>query len=210
MRAATKPLRYSAERIQPGGPQADFFDLKGRVELLLGGLHYTDDGGELKTFASGLRNSVFLTSHPVTGHIWATEMGREAFSVGTGWFRLGFAPTSGQRGQLSYTRQNGGEVLYPYLQMDALYDNADRLTATYQAGWLRKDMSPKPVYEKLQGLIKGRWWSKHESSTDAQGKLSARLYFGDYQAVITLPSGAKFKRTIAWPRQSARSPVITV
>lgn len=35
------------------------------------------DGSNLKTFASGLRNSVFLTSHPVTGHIWATEMGRD-------------------------------------------------------------------------------------------------------------------------------------
>ncbi len=35
------------------------------------------DGSSLKTFASGLRNSVFLTSHPVTGHIWATEMGRD-------------------------------------------------------------------------------------------------------------------------------------
>ncbi len=35
------------------------------------------DGSSLKTFAAGLRNSVFLTSHPVTGHIWATEMGRD-------------------------------------------------------------------------------------------------------------------------------------
>ncbi len=32
---------------------------------------------ELKTFASGLRNSVFMTTHPVTGKIWATEMGRD-------------------------------------------------------------------------------------------------------------------------------------
>jgi glucose/arabinose dehydrogenase len=35
------------------------------------------DGSNLKTFAAGLRNSVFLTAHPVTGHIWATEMGRD-------------------------------------------------------------------------------------------------------------------------------------
>ncbi len=35
------------------------------------------DGRDLKTFASGLRNSVFLTAHPVTGHVWATEMGRD-------------------------------------------------------------------------------------------------------------------------------------
>ena len=35
------------------------------------------DGSNLKTFASGLRNSVFLATHPLTGHIWATEMGRD-------------------------------------------------------------------------------------------------------------------------------------
>jgi glucose/arabinose dehydrogenase len=35
------------------------------------------DGSHFKTFASGLRNAVFLAAHPVTGHIWATEMGRD-------------------------------------------------------------------------------------------------------------------------------------
>jgi glucose/arabinose dehydrogenase len=35
------------------------------------------DGSDLKTFASGLRNSVFLAAHPVTRLIWATEMGRD-------------------------------------------------------------------------------------------------------------------------------------
>ena len=35
------------------------------------------DGSELKEFARGLRNAVFLAIHPVTGKIWATEMGRD-------------------------------------------------------------------------------------------------------------------------------------
>ncbi len=35
------------------------------------------NGGDLSTYASGLRNSVFMAAHPVTGHIWATEMGRD-------------------------------------------------------------------------------------------------------------------------------------
>ncbi|HEY9072488.1 MAG TPA: PQQ-dependent sugar dehydrogenase, partial [Desulfobaccales bacterium] len=35
------------------------------------------DGSDLKTFASGLRNSVFMAAHPLTGLIWATEMGRD-------------------------------------------------------------------------------------------------------------------------------------
>jgi glucose/arabinose dehydrogenase len=35
------------------------------------------DGGELSTFASGLRNSVFMAVHPRSKHVWATEMGRD-------------------------------------------------------------------------------------------------------------------------------------
>ena len=34
-------------------------------------------GGDLRTFASGLRNSVFMTIHPETKKVWATEMGRD-------------------------------------------------------------------------------------------------------------------------------------
>lgn len=33
--------------------------------------------GGLTTFASGLRNSVFMVLHPLSKHIWATEMGRD-------------------------------------------------------------------------------------------------------------------------------------
>lgn len=35
------------------------------------------DGTALKTFASGLRNAVFMAIHPVNGKIWVTEMGRD-------------------------------------------------------------------------------------------------------------------------------------
>jgi glucose/arabinose dehydrogenase len=35
------------------------------------------DGGDLETFASGLRNSVFMAVHPQSKHVWATEMGRD-------------------------------------------------------------------------------------------------------------------------------------
>jgi len=35
------------------------------------------DGGNLQPFATGLRNAVFMTRHPVTGQVWVTEMGRD-------------------------------------------------------------------------------------------------------------------------------------
>jgi len=40
-------------------------------------LVYDTETKELKDFASGLRNSVFMAIHPVNGKIWATEMGRD-------------------------------------------------------------------------------------------------------------------------------------
>jgi glucose/arabinose dehydrogenase len=33
--------------------------------------------GKSRSFAKGLRNAVFLATHPVTGDIWVTEMGRD-------------------------------------------------------------------------------------------------------------------------------------
>jgi len=35
------------------------------------------DGSNLKPFASGLRNAVFMALNPRTGQVWATEMGRD-------------------------------------------------------------------------------------------------------------------------------------
>lgn len=40
-------------------------------------LSFNKDGGTFKEFAAGLRNSVFFKWHPVTGQMWATEMGRD-------------------------------------------------------------------------------------------------------------------------------------
>ncbi len=54
-----------------------------------------------------------------------------AFDVDTAWGRFGYTLTEGQRVEAGYTRQNSGKTLYPYLQMDAGYDNADRANAKY-------------------------------------------------------------------------------
>jgi iron complex outermembrane receptor protein len=56
----------------------------------------------------------------------------EAFRVHTGWTGLRFSPRPNQSGELAYTRQDAANVLYPYLQMDAPYDIADRLSAGYR------------------------------------------------------------------------------
>jgi iron complex outermembrane receptor protein len=57
----------------------------------------------------------------------------EAFSIGTAWGRVVWAPARGHQLDLAYTRQDSGAVLYPYLLMDALWDDTDRVSLRYEA-----------------------------------------------------------------------------
>jgi GH35 family endo-1,4-beta-xylanase len=58
------------------------------------------------------------------------------------------------------------------------------------AGFLRRDMSPKPVYERLLGRIKGAWWTKRaEAVTGEDGRARLRGFHGTYSATVTPPGG---------------------
>jgi len=57
----------------------------------------------------------------------------EAFSIGTAWGRVVWAPAAGHQVDVAYTRQDSGAVLYPYLLMDALWDDTDRVNLRYEA-----------------------------------------------------------------------------
>ena len=78
------------------------------------------------------------------------------------------------------------------------------------AGWLRKDMSTKPVYEQLMKRIKGEWWSKQNGVTDGMGQMKTNLYYGDYQITITLPNGNEIKQQFSWSKQSDRNLIIKI
>jgi iron complex outermembrane recepter protein len=56
----------------------------------------------------------------------------QAFGAHTGWLHLFASPQRGHTIQVSYTRQQADHLLYPYLQMDAITDNADRLRIGYE------------------------------------------------------------------------------
>lgn len=58
------------------------------------------------------------------------------------------------------------------------------------AGLLRKDMSPKPVYERLSARIKGTWWTKQAAGvTGADGRVELRGFLGSYALDVTTPDG---------------------
>ncbi|HAK97003.1 MAG TPA: 1,4-beta-xylanase [Planctomycetes bacterium] len=68
------------------------------------------------------------------------------------------------------------------------------------AGFLRKDCSPKPVYDALKKLIKGEWWTAAALSTDAAGKAAASAFFGSYAIAVRTPAGAEAKAAVEFPR----------
>lgn len=49
------------------------------------------------------------------------------------------------------------------------------------AGLIRADMTPKPAYHGLKGLIKDKWWTRIERVTQAQATVDFRGFLGDYQ-----------------------------
>lgn len=66
------------------------------------------------------------------------------------------------------------------------------------AGWLRRDMSPKPVYERLRALIKGEWWTRLEGEPDALGEFRAFAFHGRHRVTVELPGGRTLQREVHW------------
>jgi len=52
------------------------------------------------------------------------------------------------------------------------------------AGLVRADMTPKPAYEQLMHLIKGKWWTKTKAKVVADGKTHFHGFFGQYKVTV--------------------------
>ncbi len=73
---------------------------------------------------------------------------------------------------------------HPSVQAITWWDFADRNAwQGAPAGFLRKDLSPKPVYERLMGLIKGKWWTQAAGTTQG-GAFTTRAFYGDYEITV--------------------------
>ena len=89
----------------------------------LGGFSYR----ESKPFSdpSGQAFTAYANYRPGMNH-------SDAFRARTGWGKFSFSPRTNHLIQVAYTRQEADHVLYPYLMMDAIYDDTDRVNVTYQ------------------------------------------------------------------------------
>ena len=52
------------------------------------------------------------------------------------------------------------------------------------AGFLRADMTAKPAYDRLLGLVKGQWWTRASGRSDADGRYDFRGFLGRYRVTV--------------------------
>ncbi len=86
---------------------------------------------------------------------------------------------------------------HPAVEAVTWWDFSDQ--AAWQgapAGLLRKDMSPKPAYQRLLELVKKRWWTNPTTQTTSRtGTCSFRVFLGEYQISVELPNGRRLTRS---------------
>ncbi|MBT3265990.1 1,4-beta-xylanase [Candidatus Poribacteria bacterium] len=68
------------------------------------------------------------------------------------------------------------------------------------SGLLRKDMSPKPAYDRLARLITEEWHTTTEAQSDADGVAAARGFYGDYDVTVTGTNGSRARGTVSFRR----------
>lgn len=122
--------------------------------------------------------------------------------VRTDWF----STPEGERSQLEY-----GSAFYtvlfshPAVEAITWWDFSD--DGSWQgapAGLVRKDMSPKPLYDWLVDAFCKRWTTKEKVSSDASGIASVRCFFGTYEVTARTASGSSLKGRFTFSRRGAK------
>jgi len=72
------------------------------------------------------------------------------------------------------------------------------------AGLVRKDMSPKPLYNWLFEAFKKKWTTDFDGLADREGRVRLSCFFGDHEVVAVLPSGERLKGDFAVRRNGGR------
>jgi hypothetical protein len=83
-------------------------------------------------------------------------------------------------------------VLFSHPAMRAItwWDLSDRNAwRNAPAGLVRKDMSPKPAYQRLLSLIHGKWWTNTAGTTDMTGKFNSSVFRGTFRISVETANG---------------------
>jgi len=71
----------------------------------------------------------------------------------------------------------------------------------YYGGLLRFDLSPKPAFFTLDKLINKIWHTEHEASTNTEGRVDFRGFFGEYEIEIT-SNTSKITRYVSFSKDT--------
>ncbi|MEK7399329.1 MAG: endo-1,4-beta-xylanase, partial [Candidatus Poribacteria bacterium] len=91
----------------------------------------------------------------------------------------------GEKDQLEYV-EKFYRLLFSHSAVEGItwWDFMDGGWQGAPAGLVRKDLSPKPIYEKLMQMVKGEWWTQTAGRTDANGEFRFRGFRGTYDVKI--------------------------
>ncbi len=82
---------------------------------------------------------------------------------------------------------------------------SDRQSWIKEGGLIDEEYRPKPVFERLKGLIKGEWLTQpFTACTDENGEITFRGFYGNYEFVIprTARQHQTFKFHLAADREN--------
>jgi endo-1,4-beta-xylanase len=113
-----------------------------------------------------------------------------------------YTTPAGEQAQLAYGRELY-TLLFSHPAVEAItwWDFSDH--GAWQgapAGLVRKDMSPKPLYEWLSEAFQQRWCTSARVTTDAAGKATVRCFFGEHRVAVRASSGEELTATFSAPR----------
>ena len=97
---------------------------------------------------------------------------------------------------------------HPAMQAITWWDFSDRdAWKGAPAGWVRKDMTPKPVYEALRKLIRETWWTRATATTEASGAVQIRVFRGTHAVTVRDAAGRSVTQQVELPLACAEKTV---
>lgn len=108
----------------------------------------------------------------------------------------------GEQRQLEYGRKLF-TVLFSHPAVEAItwWDFSDRNSwAGAPAGLLRKDMSPKPLYDWLVEAFHHTWSTDVTVQSDENGTVSLRGFYGEYEVTATDRAGAELRGNVTFAK----------
>jgi hypothetical protein len=112
----------------------------------------------------------------------------------------------GEQRQLEYGRKLY-TVLFSHPAVDAVtwWDFSDfQSWAGAPAGLLRKDMSPKPLYDWLMDAFHRKWSTDAVVKTDEAGVVKVQAFYGEYEVTARNGAGAELKTRLSFLKKGPR------